>query len=82
MGKLELTQQEGEQIKRLAKNGIKANATIADLKQRCDVAEREAATWKQRYMQKAEQTRIFTEAMMFDPERTQALLWQVIRPRP
>ena len=79
-GKLELTQQEGEQIKRLAKKGVKANATISDLKQRCDDAEREAATWKQRYMQKAEQTCIFTEAMMFDPERTQALLRLVTRP--
>ena len=80
-GKLELTQQEGEQIKRLAKKGVKANATIADLKQRCDDAEREAAAWKQRYMQKAAQTQIFTDAMRQDPERTQALLRQVAWPK-
>ena len=31
-------------------------------------------------MQKAEQTRIFTEAMMSDPEQAQTLLRQVTRP--
>lgn len=77
-GKLEFTQQEGEQIKRLAKKGVKANATIADLKQRCDDAEREAAIWKQRYMQKAAQTQIFTEAMRRDPELTQSYIKHIL----
>ena len=57
------------------------HGSISDLKQRCDDAEREAATWKQRYMQKAEQTQIFTNVMRQDPERTQALLRQVAWPK-
>ena len=81
-GKSELTQQEGEQIKRLAKKGVKANTTISDLKQRCDDAEREAAAREQRYMQRAEQTQIFTDATRQDPERTQTLLRQVTKPEP
>lgn len=77
-GKLELTQQESERLKRLAKNGIVADSEIADLKCQLQSARRDAQIWKRRYEQLVEQTREFLAALKKAPERVKEFISRVL----
>ena len=77
-GKLELTQQESERLKRLAKNGIVADSEIADLKHQLQSARRDAQIWKRRYEQLVEQTREFLAALKKAPERVKEFISRVL----
>lgn len=77
-GKLELTQQESERLKRLAKNRIAADSEIADLKRQLQSARRDAQIWKRRYEQLVEQTREFLAALKKAPERVKEFISRVL----
>ena len=55
-GKLELTPQEGETLKQLARKGVVADAVISELKQKLTSARKDARIWKERYEKLLEQT--------------------------
>ena len=77
-GKLELTQQEGEKLKRLAKNGIVADSEVADLKRQLQSARRDAQIWKRRYEQLLEQTKEFLVALKKAPEKVKEFISKVL----
>ena len=80
-GKLELTQQEGEKLKRLAKNGIAADSEVAELKHQLQSARRDAQIWKRRYEQLLEQTKEFLAALKKAPERVKEFISKILHVR-
>lgn len=77
-GKLELTPQEGETLKRLAKKGVAADATISDLKQKLTSARHDARIWKERYEKLLEQAKDFLTAVKRAPEKVRAFLDRIL----
>ena len=77
-GKLELTPQEGETLKQLAKKGVVADAVISDLKQKLTSARKDARIWKDRYEKLLEQTKDFLTAVKRAPEKVRALLERIL----
>ena len=77
-GKLELTPKEGEMLKDLAKKGISADATIANLKQQLSSARKDSRIWKERYEALLAQTKDFITALKKSPERVKAFIDRVL----
>ena len=77
-GKLELTPQEGETLKQLAKKGVVADAVISDLKQKLTSARKDARIWKDRYEKLLEQTKDFLTAVKRAPEKVRAFLDRIL----
>ena len=77
-GKLELTPQEGETLKQLAKKGIAADAAVADLKQKLASARKDARIWKERYEKLLAQTKDFLAAIQRTPEKVKAFLDHIL----
>lgn len=77
-GKLELTPQEGETLKQLAKKGIVADAAIADLKQKLTSARKDARIWKERYEKLLAQAKDFLSAIQRAPEKVKAFLDHIL----
>ena len=78
IGKLELTPQEGETLKQLAKKGVVADAVISDLKQKLTSARKDARIWKERYEKLLEQTKDFLAAVKQAPEKVRAFLGRIL----
>ena len=78
-GKLELSAQEGERLKDLAKRGIAATAALSDLKKKLEAARNDARIWKERYEKLFEQTKVFISAMKKAPEKMKAFMAQILR---
>ena len=81
-GKLELSAQEGDRLKELAKRGITATASLSDLKKKLEAARNDARIWKERYEKLFEQTSVFIEAMKKAPEKIKAFITQILRSEP
>ena len=81
-GKLELTSQEGDRLKELAKRGIAATAALSDLKKKLEAARNDARVWKERYEKLFEQTRVFIAAMKKAPEKMKAFMAHILRSEP
>lgn len=77
-GKLELTPQEGETLKQLARKGVVADAVISDLKQKLTSARKDARIWKERYEKLLEQTKDFLAAVKQAPEKVRAFLDRIL----
>lgn len=77
-GKLELTPQEGETLKRLARKGVVADYVISDLKQKLASARNDARIWKERYEKLLEQTKDFLTAVKRAPEKVRAFLERIL----
>ena len=60
---MEFSQQEAEDLKRLAKKGIAADTTIKDLQRDLKSARRDAQIWKRRYEELKEQAKDFFAAV-------------------
>ena len=78
MGKMEFSQQEAEDLKRLAKKGIAADTTIKDLQRDLKSARRDAQIWKRRYEELKEQAKDFFAAIKKAPERVMAFISKVL----
>ena len=72
-GKLELSAQEGDRLKELAKRGIAATAALTDLKKKLEAARNDARIWKERYEKLFEQTKVFIAAMKKAPKKRKLL---------
>ena len=81
-GKLELSAQEGNRLKELAKCGIAATAALSDLKKKLEAARNDARIWKERYEKLFEQTRVFIAAMKKAPEKMKAFMAHILRSEP
>ncbi len=77
-GKLELTPQEGETLKQLAKKGIAADAAVADLKQKLASARKDARIWKERHEKLLAQTKDFLAAIQRAPDKLKAFLDHIL----
>ena len=77
-GKLELTPQEGETLKQLARKGVVADAVISDLKQKLTSARKDARIWKDRYEKLLEQTKDYLTAVKRAPEKVRAFLDRIL----
>ena len=77
-GKLELTPKEGEMLKGLAKKGISADATIADLNHKLSSARKDARIWKERYEVLMSQVKDFLAAIKKAPERVKAFIDRIL----
>lgn len=77
-GKLELTPQEGETLKQLARKGFVSDAVISDLKQKLTSARKDARIWKERYEKLLEQTKDFLAAVKRAPEKVRAFLDRIL----
>lgn len=77
-GKLELTPQEGETLKQLARKGVVSDAVISDLKQKLTSARKDARIWKERYEKLLEQTKDFLAAVKRAPEKVRAFLDRIL----
>ena len=77
-GKIEFSQQEAEDLKRLAKKGIAADTTIKDLQRDLKSARRDAQIWKRRYEELKEQAKDFFAAIKKAPERVMAFISKVL----
>ena len=77
-GKLELTPQEGETLKQLARKGVVADAVISDLKQKLTSARKDARIWKERYEKLLEQTKDFLAAVKRAPEKVRVFLDRIL----
>ena len=77
-GKLELTSQEGDRLKELAKRGIAATAALSDLKKKLEAARNDARIWKERYESLLLQTKDFIAALKKSPERVKAFIDRVL----
>ena len=81
-GKLELSTQEGERLKDLAKRGIATTAALSDLKKKLEAARNDARIWRERYEKLFEQTKVFIAAMKKAPEKMRAFLTQILHSEP
>ena len=77
-GKLELTAQEGDRLKELAKRGISATAALSDMKKKLETARQDARIWKERYEALLAQTKDFITALKKSPERVKAFIDRVL----
>ena len=77
-GKLELTPQEGETLKQLARKGVVADAVISDLKQKLTSARKDARIWKDRYEKLLEQTKDYLTAVKRAPEKVRTFLDRIL----
>ena len=77
-GKLELTPQEGEALKQLARKGVVADAVISDLKQKLTSVRKDARIWKDRYEKLLEQTKDYLTAVKRAPEKVRAFLDRIL----
>ena len=77
-GKLELTPQEGETLKQLARKGVVADAVISDLKQKLTSARKDARIWKDRYEKLLEQTKDYLTAVKRAPEKVRVFLDRIL----
>lgn len=77
-GILELTPQEGETLKQLARKGVVADAVISDLKQKLTSARKDARIWKERYEKLLEQTKDFLSAVKRAPEKVRSFLERIL----
>lgn len=78
LGKVELSQQEAEDLKRLAKKGVAADTTISDLQRDLKSARRDAQIWKRRYEELKEQAKDFLAAVRKAPERVMTFISKVL----
>ena len=78
MGKMEFSQQEAEDLKRLAKKGIAADTTIKDLQRDLKSARRDAQIMKRRYKELKEQVKDFLVAIKKAPERVMTFIFKVL----
>ena len=77
-GKLELTAQEGDRLKELAKRGISATAVLSDMKKKLESARQDARIWKERYEALLAQTKDFIAALKKAPERVKGFINHVL----
>lgn len=77
-GKVQLTQEEAANLKKLAKAGVSAKAEILDLKHALTKAKKDIAIWKDRYEKLKEQTKDFMKALKRAPELVNAFVKQVL----
>ena len=77
-GKLELSAQEGDRLKELAKRGIAATAALSDLKKKLETARNDTRIWKERYETLLAQTKDFIAALKKAPERVKAFIDRVL----
>jgi hypothetical protein len=78
MGKMEFSQQEAEDLKRLAKKGIASDTTIKDLQRDLKSARKDAQVWKRRYEELKEQAKDFPAAVRKAPERVMSFISKVL----
>ena len=78
MGKMEFSQQEAEDLKRLAKKGIASDTTIKDLQRDLKSARKDAQVWKRRYEELKEQAKDFLAAVRKAPERVMSFISKVL----
>lgn len=78
LGKMELSQQEAEDLKQLAKKGVAADTTISDLQRDLKSARRDAQIWKRRYEELKEQAKDFLDAVRKAPERVMSFIFNVL----
>lgn len=78
LGKVELSQQEAEDLKQLAKKGVAADTTISDLQRDLKSARRDAQIWKRRYEELKEQAKDFLTAVRKAPERVMTFISKVL----
>ena len=78
MGKMEFSQQEAEDLKRLAKKGIASDTTIKDLQRDLKSARKDAHVWKRRYEELKEQAKDFLAAVRKAPERVMSFISKVL----
>ena len=78
LGKVELSQQEAENLKQLAKKGVAADTTISELRRDLKSARRDAQIWKRRYEELKEQAKDFLAAVRKAPERVMAFIAKVL----
>ena len=81
-GKLELSAQEGDRLRELAKRGIAATAVLSDLKKKLESARNDARIWKERYEKLFEQTKVFIAAMKKAPEKMKAFMAHILHSEP
>ena len=81
-GKLELSAQEGDRLKELAKRGIAATSALSDLKKKLEAARNDARIWKERYEKLFDQTKAFIAAMKKAPEKMKTFKTQILRSEP
>lgn len=79
MGKVELSQPETKELKRLAQKGIASDAAISDLKRELQSARRDARIWKRRYAELREQTKDFMEVLKCAPIQMKELLSMMMK---
>ena len=77
-GKLELTSQEGDRLKELAKRGIATAAALSDLKKKLEAARKDARIWKERYETLLIQTKDFIAALKKAPERVKSFIDRIL----
>ena len=78
LGKVELSQQEAEDLKQLAKKGVAADSTIRDLQRDLKSAQRDAQIWKRRYEELKEQTKDLVAALKRAPEQVRAFISKIL----
>ena len=81
-GKLELTKQEADELKGLAKNGVSAKMEIYDLKQRLNNALNDARIWRNRYQELLEETKDFLAALKRAPKLVKEFIEKVLHMEP
>ena len=77
-GKIEMTEEECNRLKRLAKYGVEVDMEVASLKEELAVAKRETSIWKQRYEQLKEQTKEYVEAIRKVPQQMKEFLRKML----
>lgn len=77
-GKIELTPQEADRLKDLAKRSISAAAVISDLKKKLESARQDARIWKERYETLLGQTKDFLAAIKKAPERVKDFIGRIL----
>ena len=78
MGKMEFSQQETNDLKELAKEGIAADTTIKGLRRDLKYAWRDTQIWKRRYEELKEQAKDFFAAIKKAPEQVMAFISKVL----
>ena len=78
-GKIEMTQEESQRLKNLAKEAILSRGTISDLKQKLTQAKKDIGIWKKRYEDLMAQVGDFLEAVKKAPEKVKAFLESITR---
>ena len=79
LGKIELSQQEAKDLKRLARKGAAADSTIGDLQRDLKSVRQDAQIWKRRYEELKEQTKDFLAALKKAPERVIAFISRILK---